>query len=357
MKMTARWIAMGIAAATASASGVGAARAQDNCTPSRLMVVLDKSSSMNGLIEEGGEVKWDAAVNALGELAAAYQDQIQLGLDVFPAADGECSTGEVVVEPSFGTQKAITAALSEAPPNGGFYTPMAQTLDAIAELPSMGQADVASYVVLVTDGWQYCIANGDPDTYDPATRFAPVESVERLNAAGITTFVVGFGEAVDVETLNMMAVTAGTGRAGCDPVAGTNCYYQADSPGELLAALMEVARQIPEEETCDGIDNNCNGQADENLTRSCATDCGEGSEVCVNGEWQGCDAPAAETCEPNECAGGVDENGECIPLVTDDPAGCGCQSGTGGGLGTLALALPVALVFGLRRRRRRGNLA
>ena len=48
-----------------------------------------------------------------------------------------------------------------------------------------------NYVVLITDGWQWC------DPYDSSTRFLPVEAVEQLSIKGITTYVVGFGTGVD----------------------------------------------------------------------------------------------------------------------------------------------------------------
>ena len=43
-------------------------------------------------------------------------------------------------------------------------------------------------------------------------------------------------------------------------------------------------------EICDGVDNNCNSNVDEGITRACGTDIGEcavGTETCVNGEWSG----------------------------------------------------------------------
>ena len=36
-------------------------------------------------------------------------------------------------------------------------------------------------------------------------------------------------------------------------------------------------------EICDGKDNDCDGDVDENLTTPCQTDCGMGTRTCTNG--------------------------------------------------------------------------
>ena len=91
----------------------------------------------------------------------------------------------------------------------------------------------------------------------------------------------------------------------------------------------------PSAETCDNLDNNCDGQIDENLTQ--ATSCGVGEcgstgiETCTAGVWGGdtCVAgtPSAETCDnaDNDCDGSVDEN-----LTQATSCGVGaCEGNTG----------------------------
>ena len=263
----------------------------ESCQPSRLLVILDKSSSMLGEITEG-QSKWAAAVSALDQVTGAYQETMQIGLSTFPA-EGQCSPGQVDVSPEFGSSNSIVEALVDPPPEGGNWTPMAETLEAALGFEVLNEADVPSYVVLITDGWQWCAP------YDIATRFAPVDAVERLTQAGITTFVVGFGEGVDPATLNQMAVMAGTERPDCDPTGASvdspdPCYFQADSPNQLIEALTTVAQLVPEEEICDDEDNNCNGEVDEELEQSCANECGQGYQVCSSGAWSECVVPDPE---------------------------------------------------------------
>lgn len=64
-------------------------------------------------------------------------------------------------------------------------------------------------------------------------------------------------------------------------------------------------------ESCDGVDNNCNGKTDEHVTVPCESVCGSGIRNCENGLWTMCDAPRghAESCdgEDNDCDGSIDE--------------------------------------------------
>ena len=308
-----------------------AARAADECTPSRLMVILDKSSSMTGTI--GGVSKWSIATGALDSVATSYQNSIELGLMIFPEPN-ECSPGAVFVEPALGSRSDMMSVLGEAPPVGGNWTPMAQTLEVAAVEPSLTTPGGTPYVVLITDGWQWC------DPYDASTRFAPVEAIASLNANGITTFVVGFGASVDALALNQMAVEAGTARAGCDPSGDTPdspnpCYFQADDPAGLLDALNGVALEVSTE-ICDGLDNDCDGTVDEDLVQACTTACGIGAETCVDGSWTGCDAPpvSEETCDgfDNDCDGAVDTGCDCTGGDTRECGDSGnlgeCSTGT-----------------------------
>jgi Putative metal-binding motif len=90
------------------------------------------------------------------------------------------------------------------------------------------------------------------------------------------------------------------------------------------------------QEECDGFDNDCDGTVDEDLTQVCSSDCGSGSEICVNGTWSNCTAvePATEVCDgvDNDCDGSID-NGtgmEC-PMGTNRSCGSDvgqCVSGT-----------------------------
>jgi uncharacterized protein (TIGR03382 family) len=312
----------------------------DNCAAARVMVVLDKSSSMQtGSI--GDQTKWNIAVEGLAQLLGAYDTKAEFGLMTFPNPS-QCSPGSVDVAPALGNRQAIMSVLGTPPPTGGNYTPMAQTLQAAAQEASLQAAPGPRHVVLITDGWQYCVP------YDPATRFAGTPAVEALTAAGVTTWVVGFGGEVDAAALNQMAVAANTAKPGCNPAqtdvtANDHCYFQVDNAAELIAALTQIAGSVSAE-VCDGIDNNCDGRIDEDLVRPCSNECGTGTETCSAGQWVGCSA----VCDPDEPPMNPIDDGDGGGMQ----AGCGCASSGGLDAGMVApFALLGFVLFGRRRRK------
>jgi len=92
-------------------------------------------------------------------------------------------------------------------------------------------------------------------------------------------------------------------------------------------------------EICDNMDNDCDGNIDENLTRVCGTDVGQctsGMETCNLGNWEMCTAtgPFVETCDnvDNDCDGVVDGFAQTCETppdpITGDPNEGICQPGT-----------------------------
>ncbi len=297
-------------------SPVAAAPPRDGwCAPPRLVVVLDRSSSMNGAI--GAASKWVAARSTLDQVLTSYEHTIGFGLATFPYPN-ECGPGRLDLAPALAQRARILAALATPPPDDGNWTPLGETLLALADEPEVTGVDRPTYLVVVTDGFQWCAP------FDPDARTLPIDGVLALRDSGVRTFVVGFGAGVDVATLSAMAVAGGTARVGCDPTASAAgpaapCYYQADDAPALLSALMAVA-SIASDEVCDQRDNDCDGVIDE-----------DGA----------CPLPPPPT--PASVDAGLDDAGD-LGLDGVPSGGCGCRVPGGGDPagGLLVLAVLVA---------------
>ena len=115
-----------------------------------------------------------------------------------------------------------------------------------------------------------------------------------------------------------------------DDVPSSICYTANEfgsCSGKISCSGLEMVcdAPTPSKEICDGKDNNCSGDIDENLTQKCYTDCGEGLKYCIDGTWQGCDA----TLSSPEICDNIDNN--CNKLI-DDGLTKPCYTDCGEGL-------------------------
>ena len=133
----------------------------------------------------------------------------------------------------------------------------------------------------------------------------------------------------------------------CQPVSGT-CECIASTAGQTIpceetnnlgtcvgvqtchppGGFDACSARVPSEETCNALDDDCNGQTDENLGETtCGTgECRRTVSNCINGAPQTCAAgtPGTEVCDErdNDCDGVVDDGFDKLTSLTNC-GGCG----------------------------------
>lgn len=103
--------------------------------------------------------------------------------------------------------------------------------------------------------------------------------------------------------------------------------FVCDSTDPAAPLVCSAVPLAPVAEICDNLDNDCDGLIDNDLTQACATACGTGQEVCILGNWEGCDAPQVlpEVCNnvDDDCNGTPDDDPLGLPLEQPCATACG----------------------------------
>jgi hypothetical protein len=134
---------------------------------------------------------------------------------------------------------------------------------------------------------------------------------------------------IDDDCDNMIDNTPACGCRGGNPPSDEVCNAIDDDCDEQvdedLTGCACTGGNLPGTEECNQIDDDCDEQVDEDLTRQCSTDCGTGTEQCIDGSWQNCDAPTptTEVCNNND--------DDCNGTVDDGLADCQCTGGAAPG--------------------------
>ena len=201
------------------------------------LLVLDRSCSMTDVV--GGKTKWTIAVDAIQKLLTANTGKIRFGLELFPDTAGNSCAQDgkgIAVQPGNEAKIAslLGASLSKNDanfPDGPCVTNIDTGIQAAQSEPSFSDKTRKSFVVLITDGQQSSgctAAGGDKGT---------TKIITDLHAAGVDTFVVGFGSGVDAAQMNAWAT------AGGRPRAGATKFYDAADSATLDAAFAAIAKK------------------------------------------------------------------------------------------------------------------
>ncbi|MGC4113646.1 MAG: VWA domain-containing protein [Myxococcales bacterium] len=160
---------------------------------------------------------------------------------------------------------AIASALSRLSP--WQFTPTSAALDQVGALPEMNDGTRRRFVVLLTDGDPTCpVQDATQAAYDSNTSLA-VDSLNRLRANGVETFVIGFGSDVSPARLDRLAAAGGKPRPSgtcANPANPTGpripCqYYDASDLPTLNATFDEIASVAQGELHGNSCDDSCYG--------------------------------------------------------------------------------------------------
>jgi hypothetical protein len=247
----------------------GVTSVEASFSAANVLLVIDKSSSMDDQPTGFELKKWEALKAALAPALEAVAEEMSFGLLLYPfGADAEipldCFEGccqlpigsaavQVPIEAGPGSVDGVMEALEATSPGGG--TPTAAALEAALDYFTLGAGAALSgdrYVLLATDGGPNCNAGNtcDAETCTPnldgdcpagnccdgegqycLDDAAVVEQLEALAAAGVPTFVVGIpGTEKYEDYLSSFAVAGGVPNPDGPPD-----YYAVSAAGGVEA--------------------------------------------------------------------------------------------------------------------------
>ena len=221
-----------------------------SCEAPDMLVILDRSESMAAPVGTQG-TRISLAMSAIQKITAAPTDtSIRFGFQTLPAIGGaECST-QLVVPIGDAKGSAIATAVGTMNPQLNYGTPIGAALtSALSTFAKNKDPERKQYVLLVTDGGECCSCN--TNDYD-------IGITQQLAAAGVETFVVGFGGDDDPVLLNDLACAGHTAsnfatscactNGACKASASINAsttplYFKASDGTGLKQALASIANQ------------------------------------------------------------------------------------------------------------------
>jgi hypothetical protein len=216
-------------------------------TPPDLMLVLDRSSSMNEPVASAGAgaTLWTETLAAVDTVVMNTQTGVNWGLKLFPLPTG-CQVSaaeEVAVAPNnympVIDKARMTGTNTTAGGNSGGTPTDTAVKNATTYLTGLlATRKNPKYLLLATDGEPTC-GNG-ANISDSAARPLAIAAIQAAVAAGFKTYVIGISiDPQGIATLNDMAVAGGVPRN--DPMTK---FYPVANKADLVTALTAITGQV-----------------------------------------------------------------------------------------------------------------
>ncbi len=274
-------------------SACGASAIETERVPGSLLVLFDRSGSMDSEVGGGSATKWDLAVQGMNRALAAVSGELEAGLMLFPGSS-DCSVDSVTVPvaPLSTSRAQIESALASATPSGGTtpaFTALEQGYDYLDSLDTLGQRGL----VLVSDGSETC-RNEEEDAIIARVR-EERETKDRL------TFAVGLDFANN--TLSSIAFEGGTPRNDtCEAICTSQeCFEDTDCASGTCnkIELPGIPPAFPIPGTC-GCSNDSHCVGEQTCEMMTGPQCLILPDLCAD---PACEGPT-DCCHYNVAAGG-----------------------------------------------------
>jgi len=204
--------------------------------PVNLLIVLDRSGSMSS----GMPSRWSSAVRGLQTLLMGLDDDVRVGLTMFPSTSGSADsaagyTRPLVAVDALRTNRArLVSSLSSASPNGN--TPMTCAMEGTRSYYEAFTSDGSRNVILITDG--------------APTQECTTASICFPNPLDIGAFIACQAEQERVAS-DAVRVSVARGARGAPPIR----YFVAGTPSANNTFLSDLAftGNSPREPGCQGL--------------------------------------------------------------------------------------------------------
>jgi hypothetical protein len=226
--------------AAAAGGGPGTATPENNCglqrftlerVPPEILLVLDRSTSMNASVPGTQNSRWTETTAALSDVLAKTNDRVMWGLKMFPSGMNCGVTDALEVSIAAGSAATVNDAIGANRPGGVSGTPTPMALQRATAYLSGRKTHNPKFIVLATDGEPDCGGQADA---------AALEAVTAARTAGFPVFVVGIATAGTTAHGLLTAMAA----FGGQPRPGDVKYYPVAVRDDLVGALGQITTQV-----------------------------------------------------------------------------------------------------------------